>query len=233
MFRRGKKGAHQAQARPVQPDAAEAEAFNRRTTTAEGLEETGKTPRPDGPWDATEVELDQARSERIDLGALLIPRVQGMRMQLQLDKRTNKSTSALLQIEKAAVQLIVMAAPRSSGRWEQTRLQIVEDAKRRGGKAEEANGPFGTEVRAVVPVTTQDGKQARQASRVSGIDGPRWMLRATFVGTATTDTAAFQQLVDVVRDIVVVRGDSPMPPGDVITLQAPADGSVTSESAPS
>lgn len=233
MFRRRKKGAHQTQPRAVQPDAAEAEAFNRRSTTAEGLEESGKTPRPDGPWDASEVELDQARDERVDLGALLIPRVQNMRLQIQLDKRTNKATSVLLQIEKAAVQLIAIAAPRSSGMWEQTRLQIAEDAKKRGGKADEANGPFGIEVRAVVPVTTQDGKQARQASRVSGIDGPRWMLRGTFVGTATTDAEAFQQLVDVVRGIVVIRGDSPMPPGDVMTLQPPADGSVTSESAPS
>lgn len=219
MFRRRKRGAHQAQ-----PDGA-----GEQETSAEpeARPAPGRSTRPDGPFDASEMDLDDARRTRVDLGGLLVPAAQGMQLQLQLDKRTNKGTSALLRFDKAAVQLIAVAAPRSSGWWEQTRLQIIDDAKRRGGSAEEAPGPFGTEVRAVVPGTTPEGKQARQPSRVSGIDGPRWMLRATFLGTATTDVAAFQRLVNLVRDVVVIRGGAPMPPGDVIPLTMPDDGSVT------
>ncbi|MGH9217053.1 MAG: DUF3710 domain-containing protein, partial [Acidimicrobiales bacterium] len=51
--------------------------------------------------------------------------------------------------------------------------------------------------------------------------GPRWMLRATFLGKATTDAHVFARLVQVVRDVVVVRGDRPMAPGDVIAVTAP------------
>jgi hypothetical protein len=115
-----------------------------------------------------------------------------------------------------------VAAPRSSGLWDQTRLQIAADAGSRGGTVTEAPGPFGTEVRVVLPVTTPQGKNAVQPSRVVGIDGPRWMLRATFLGKATTDAQVFSRLVGVVRDTVVVRGDRPMAPGDVIPLKAPA-----------
>ena len=71
------------------------------------------------------------------------------------------------------------------------------------------------------PVTSQEGKKAVQASRVVGIDGPRWMLRATFLGTAITDAKTFARLVSVVRQTVIVRGDRPMAPGDVIALRAP------------
>lgn len=106
--------------------------------------------------------------------------------------------------------------------WEQTRIGIIEDAKRRGGQAEEADGPFGTELRVLLPNTNSEGKKVVQPSRVTGIDGPRWMLRATFIGAATTDATAFARLVEVVRGVVVVRGDRPMPPGDVISLSPPA-----------
>ncbi|AYY13426.1 DUF3710 domain-containing protein [Actinobacteria bacterium YIM 96077] len=178
--------------------------------------------RADGPFDAAEVDIEEARRTRIDLGGLLIKGVEGMKIQLQMDKRSGRGSSALLAVGDAAVQLVAVAAPRSSGMWEQTRLQIAEDAKRRGGNVQEGSGPFGTEVRMVVPVTTKDGKQGHQPSRVSGIDGPRWMLRATFLGKAINDATAFQNLVDVVRQVVVVRGEGPMPPGEVITLTPPA-----------
>jgi len=98
---------------------------------------------------------------------------------------------------------------------------VAAEARRRGGTVTEAAGPFGTEVRIVVPVKTAEGKSGLQPSRIVGIDGPRWMLRATFLGKAITDPHAFAGLVRVVRDVVVVRGDRPMAPGDVIPLTAP------------
>lgn len=181
-----------------------------------------KTDRAEGPYDESEVDLDEARIGRIDLGGLLVKPTAGMKMQLQVDKRTGNSTSVVLNVDEAAVQLVAVAAPRSSGMWEQTRLQIADDAKSRGGRAEEGSGPFGTEMRVVIPVQGSEGKQTLQPSRVSGIDGPRWMLRATFLGKATTDATVFQQLVDLVRQVVVIRGSGPMAPSDVITLKPPA-----------
>ena len=191
-------------------------------------ETVGKSDRTGGPFDAGEVDLEKARSERIDLGGLLIKPVTGLKMQLQVDKRSGNATSVVLTVEDAAVQLVAVAAPRSSGMWEQTRLQIAEDAKRRGGRHEEAPGPFGTEMRLVVPVQSPEGKQVLQPSRVSGIDGPRWLLRATFLGKATTDASAFQQMAALVRHVVVVRGSGPMAPGDVLVLKPPP-GSQTGE----
>jgi hypothetical protein len=169
--------------------------------------ETDRPGRRNGPFDASEIGLDEARSSRIDLGGLLVKGIEGMKIQLQVDKRTGRGTSALLAVEDAAVQLVAVAAPRSSGMWEQTRLEITADAQRRGGTVQEGSGPFGTEVRVVLPVKTQDGRQGRQASRISGIDGPRWMLRATFLGKAITDASAFQRLVELVRDVVGSRAD--------------------------
>ncbi|WP_166350260.1 DUF3710 domain-containing protein [Phytoactinopolyspora limicola] len=232
MFRRRRRDEQSREPRPdnTAAESAEPEA----TSAADPSEGSGPADRPNGPYDSTEVDLDTIRTERIDLGGLLIRGVEGMKIQLQVDKRSGRGTSVLLAVGEAAVQLVAVAAPRSSGLWEQTRLQITTDAQRRGGSAQEGTGPFGTEVRLVIPVTTKDGKKGAQPSRVSGIDGPRWMVRATFLGKAITDAAAFQRLVDVVRQVVVVRGDTPMPPGEVIALQPPgrkeADTDVEAES---
>ncbi|NED94100.1 DUF3710 domain-containing protein [Phytoactinopolyspora alkaliphila] len=185
-------------------------------------------PRQAGPFDVSEI-AREALSDRIDLGGILVKGVEGLKIQLQVDKRTGRGTSALLAVGDAAVQLVAVAAPRSAGMWEQAMLEITADAERRGGAVQEGSGPFGTEVRVVLPVKTQDGKQGRQASRISGIDGPRWMLRATFLGKAITDANAFQRLVQLVRDVVVVRGDGPMPPGEVIALRPPPRGEAAGE----
>ncbi len=211
MFRRRAR----AENEPPDPAAADPDAGPAAETPP------GKTPRPNGPFDESELGPEEARAGRLDLGGLLLRTGADMKVQLQVDEKSGKPTSALVVMGDAAVQLIPVAAPRSSGLWEQTRLQIATDARRRGGTVEEADGPFGTEMRIVLPVTTADGKKAVQPSRITGIDGPRWMLRATFLGGATTRPDAFARLVQVVRDTVVVRGHAPMAPGDLIPLRTP------------
>lgn len=216
MFRRRRRGEPQQAS-----DEAAAETTQPRAEETEGPDEPDRPARPDGPFDASEVDLEEARADRVDLGGLLVRAGEGMKLQLQVDKKTNRATSVLVVADNAAVQLMAVAAPRSSGMWETTMLQVATDAQRRGGTAEQAAGPFGTEVRIVLPATTQDGKKAVQPSRVAGIDGPRWMLRATFLGTATNDPEVFARMVRVVRDTVVIRGSAPMAPGDLIPLHPP------------
>ncbi len=58
--------------------------------------------------------------------------------------------------------------------------------------------------------------------RMVGIDGPRWLLRATFLGAAA-DPAKAQPLEDVLRQVVVVRGNEPLPVGEPVPLQLPKD----------
>lgn len=214
MFRR--RGRAQDEAR-VQHDSSAAEPAE----PAAPEDDTGRPPRPNGPFDESEIDLERARADRVDLGGLLVPTGTDLKLQLQVDEKSGRATSAMVVLGDAAVQLIPVAAPRSSGLWEQTKLQVLADARRRGGTVEEAAGPFGTEVRIVLPVTTADGKKAVQPSRITGIDGPRWMLRVTFLGSATTKPDVFSRLVQVVRDTVVIRGQAPMPPGDLIPLRPP------------
>lgn len=216
MFGRRRRGSEDAASPP--PDEGE---------SAAEPEQFGKPPRPEGPWDAGEVDLhDPAqRAGRVDLGGLLIKGSGEMQLQVQVEQGTQRVTSVLVVMGDSAVQLLAVAAPRSEAMWPEVRAQIAADAVGRGGSAEEAEGPFGTELRVRVPVQTPEGGQGIQPSRMVGIDGPRWLLRATFLGRAAVDDAAFAPLSQVVRDVVVVRGSAPMPPGDLIPLRLPQEPS--------
>ena len=109
------------------------------------------------------------------------------------------------------VQVQPYAAPRSGGLWEDVRAQIKSSINQSGGLVEEAEGPFGPELRAQVKAS--DGTGGLQPARFTGIEGPRWFLRAVFLGAAAREGAAATALEDMVRSLVVVRGGEAMPVG--------------------
>lgn len=185
--------------------------------------ERAKPERPDGPWDAAEVDLDdeEVRRGRLDLGALVVKGRASMQLRIDVDPKTRVVRSVTFMAEGAALQLQAFAAPRSTSLWPEVRREIAADCARRGGRSTEADGPYGPELLISLPVTTADGKPATQSSRIVGVDGPRWLLRASFLGAAI-DPKRAESLAGVLRDVVVVRGGDPMAPRDMLPLRVPA-----------
>jgi hypothetical protein len=182
-----------------------------------------KPARANGPWDVDELDGSHPSHERprLDLGSLRIRVAPGARLQMQVDKTSGKATGVLLMGEQHGLQLMAIAASKSLPLWPQTRAAIAADAKRRGGTAQEAPGPWGPVLQLSLPATAADGTSGVTPSLVLGIDGPRWMLRATFLGRAAIDQTLHNQMLAVVQDTVVVRGESPMPPGEILPLTPP------------
>ena len=60
-------------------------------------------------------------------------------------------------------------------------------------------------------------------ARFIGVDGPRWFLRGVLGGEAAMDRDAAAGLEALFRQIVVVRGENPMPPRDLLQLRLPKD----------
>lgn len=177
----------------------------------------GLSPRTRGPWD----EADAPEDERMDLGSLRILGIDGLQMQVQMDEGTGSVSLITLSLGDASVQVQAFAAPRSAGIWRDVRGQLMSSIAASGGLVEEIDGEFGTELKAQVP--GQGG--ALQPVRFVGVDGPRWFLRGLFLGSAAPQGAR-EDLESVFRDIVVVRGDEAMAPGDALSLRLP-DGAQT------
>lgn len=174
-----------------------------------------------GPFDVAEVDLDNDGVERVDLGGMLIAPAEGLELRVQVDEKTSNVQSVLIVGPTGAVDVRAFAAQRSGGMWPDVRKQIAADTARRGGTATEREGRHGTELICEAPVKTSEGETSRQASRVSGIEGPRWFLRATYLGRPAVDPEAAGPWEEAVDQIVVRRGESPMAPGEPLPIELP------------
>ncbi len=177
-------------------------------------------PRPNGPWDASEVAEGEDES-RIDLGGIRVPGVEGM--ELRVEVAEDQIVAVTIILGQSAIQLQPFAAPRSEGIWREVRAEIAAGITQQGGIVDENEGPLGVELRAQVPVELPDGQRGVQAVRFVGCDGPRWFLRGVISGQAAVQPDAGVALETVFRDVVVVRGAAPMAPRDPIPLRLPED----------
>lgn len=167
-----------------------------------------------GPWDSDEVAI----GDRLDAGSLWIPVIPGTTLQFTLDRRRQQVLGIVYSKDSSALQLQVFAAPRSAKLWEEVRRDMRTSIAQQGGFSQEEEGPLGPELHAQMPVP---GSKAMAPHRFLGIDGPRWLLRATLYGRAGADEAAANEMIEIVREVVVNRGQAPHPPRELLPLEIP------------
>lgn len=177
-----------------------------------------------GPWDAADAHPELPR---VDLGSLQVPVVEGTDIQLVFAEQHGAWVTVRHQLGE--MQLQAFAAPKRSGLWDDVRGEIAAEIANTGGQAAEHEGPFGTELVGQVP--NEPGKPASgmRPIRFVGVDGPRWFLRALLAGAAAADPAAAAPLEAVFSQVVVVRGEHPMPPRDLLELKLPAEAAAALE----
>ena len=176
--------------------------------------------RPKGPWDVTDA--PEREGGLLDLGALRLPVSEGLDVRVDLSPQGEVVAATLVRGE-SALQVSAFAAPRTEGIWDEVRAEISESLGRGGGQAQEASGPFGTELRAGVPTEVPGQGVVLAAARFLGVDGPRWFLRGLITGAAASDADRAAELEADFREIVVVRGGDPMVVRDPLLLTLPPD----------
>lgn len=179
-----------------------------------------------GPRDASELEIGDD-AVRVDLGSLLIPADAGVEVQVQADQVTGTVSQVNLVVADAAVQVQPYAAPRSGGLWSEVRQELIQSIEQSGGQVQQVQGPFGAELLAQLP-----SDQGRQTARFAGVDGPRWLLRLVFLGKACQPGPLATQLETVVRNLVIARGDTAMPPRAPLPLTLPVEATTVQEPQP-
>ncbi len=179
--------------------------------------------REDGPFDYDEVELEGDDVPRIDLGSLIVTPEDGMQLQIVADEATRQGLALVVALGESAMQLEVRAAPNSGGFARELRDDIVAETSDAEGRSELAKGPFGTEVRRVVPATDPQGNQGFAPMRDWFAEGPRWLLNGRLMGAAALDSEgeAAAPFEEFFRNLIVRRGDEPMAPGQIVPLVLP------------
>ena len=174
-----------------------------------------------GPWDSGDA---VPAAERIDLGSLQVPVADDIEVQVSMAE--DQAAWVTVVRGDSGLQLQAFAAPKSGGLWEEVRQEITAEVTRAGGQASEADGPFGPEVQARIAAGDQPGAPAGgplEPVRFLGVDGPRWFLRGVISGPAAVYPELAQPLEDVFAGVVVVRGEHPVPPRDMLEIRLPEE----------
>lgn len=191
-------------------------------TAAEADETAEGAGSPRGPRDRGEVsDLDHL----IDLGSVHAVPGPGMELRLEVDKKTDEVSGIQFAHDEGAVQVQVFAAPRSSGIWDEIRAEIAEMIRGNGGTVEETKGTFGPELRTRLAQPGPQGRTVFAPAVFAGVDGPRWFLRAVYSGSPAIEESAREAFDEVLRTLVVTRGDEPRAPREMLPLSLPEDSS--------
>ena len=176
--------------------------------------------RSSGPWDFAERPVENDPTY-LDLGSLVIHGRTGINIQMPTDGDSDTTGAVVMMTDDAGLELRAFAAPRSGGLWDTVRAELLDDVERLEGESTVVEGLFGTELHVKLPVTLPDGEAGVQPSRIIGVEGPRWFLRATFLGKAALEPSDEGLLMDCFRDTIVKRGSAPMAPRDPLVLTVP------------
>jgi hypothetical protein len=171
-----------------------------------------------GPWDADE---PFPARDRVDLGSLRVP--VGLEHEIQLVLAEQHGAWVTVRHDGSELQIQAFAAARRSALWDEVRADIIREVSDAGGQSEETEGLFGTELLAHVPAEPGQPAAGMQLVRFIGVDGPRWFLRGLFIGPAASGGEPALLLEEVFRDVVVVRGEHPVPPRDILELRLPPE----------
>ncbi len=171
-----------------------------------------------GPFDLSEV---KGMRPYVDLGSIKIAPREGLQMRLEVDERSKRVVAVTLEHDGSVLQVQAFSAPKSTGLWHQVRSDIDTQLSNQGARVQEESGEFGPELEAITPLPEEQGGGTRTV-RFIGVDGTRWLLRGVIMGKAIDDGTARSKINELFRQVVVVRGDQPLPPSELLPLKMPA-----------
>jgi hypothetical protein len=180
-----------------------------------GAEPAGSPRAEGGPWDSAEPYPAQ---ERVDLGSLLVP--VGPEHEIQLVMAEQNPAWINVRYQESELMIQVFAVARSDSMWDDVRAEIIAEMQTAGGRSEEIQGSFGVELLAQAPVNPGQPASGVLVGFI-GTDGPRWFLRGMFTGPAAAGGEQAGLLEEVFSGTVVVRGDHPVPPWEILELRLP------------
>ena len=162
----------------------------------------------------------------LNLGALYLPNVPGLEVHLDLDPRSGKGKSVSLHLGMTIAEVQVFAAAANEDLWANMRDAIATGLREQKVDCSVELGRFGTEIHAVMPTVDLDGNVHVQPVRFIGVRGPRWLVRVVVSGDGALLNSNIARdgeldIDDVVTQLVVNRGDAPLPPGERLVLQSP------------
>ncbi len=174
-----------------------------------------------------EFSSDLDTSSMLDLGAVFLPNIPGLEVHLDLDPRSGKGKSVSLHLNMTIAEVQIFAAAVNDDLWSTMRDAITSGLRDQKVDCSVEMGRFGTEIHAVMPTVDLDGNAHVQPVRFVGVRGSRWLVRAVISGDGALvveqpNADAGPDIDDVISQLVINRGEDPLPPGERLALRSPS-----------
>ncbi|MCX6416908.1 MAG: DUF3710 domain-containing protein [Actinobacteria bacterium] len=174
-----------------------------------------------------EFSSDLDTSSMLDLGAVFLPNIPGLEVHLDLDPRSGKGKSVSLHLNMTIAEVQIFAASVNDDLWATMRDAISSGLRDQKVDCTVEMGRFGTEIHAVMPTVDLDGNVHVQPVRFVGVRGSRWLVRAVISGDGALRSGhpnpdAGPDIDEVISQLVINRGDEPIPPGERLALRSPS-----------
>ncbi len=185
--------------------------------------------RADGPWTFEDAPETQAF---VSFGSLKVPAFPTLFARVEIDPKTKQAGAVSILVDDCSVQLQVLAGPRGGGLWGDVRRAITERVRRVGGRTQVVEGTFGPELIVNLPAPLAGGLVGIYTRRFFGVDGERWMIRASVGGPSALTDATVAKVDALVSRCAVERGDDVIVSGRVMALAFPTgQGAAVAEGA--
>lgn len=168
-----------------------------------------------GPFDGDSVDIEtfdfsEFSTGILDLKSMKIPLPKRSQVQVEMGPQGPKMLHIITEFGR--ITPVAFAAPRSSGQWESSVGELVENIHRDGMQTDLEEGPWGTEIVA---------QNANGMIRIIGIEGPRWLLRLTLAAPTGKEEGLTELAREVASRVFVYRGDEPILAGNSLPVTMP------------
>lgn len=169
-----------------------------------------------GPWDVA-----QATAPVIDFGPLKLPAIATLQAELEIDSASKRIGAVSVRVADCMVQFKVVAAPGTGGFWSDLRRALIANIRQQRGHHTVVEGAFGPEVIATLMGRRSDGSVGEGTARFVGVEGSRWVLRATVTGDSAARDVTVARVNALISQCVVDRGRDAAAAGTVLELSPP------------
>ena len=173
-----------------------------------------------GPWDSEHL---NAPKDLVDFGSILFVPNPNVGVRADIEENSQRVVAISFDYKESVLQVQAFASSKGSPLWEEVVEDIFSSLSSQGVPTKKSPGPHGVEIHAQLPVANGSS----QAVRMFGFSGDRWLLRGTISGVAISEPEQRAVLEDVFRGLVVRRGETPLPPREILPLELPTGSIVT------
>jgi len=167
-----------------------------------------------GPYDSMDI---SAPSELANFGSISFVPNGLVTVRAEVEDGTGRVLAISFDYEQSTLQVQAFASPKGENIWHEVLLDIQANLTSQGGNVNQQTGPFGSELFVEIKVS----KTQKKTMRMFGFSGDRWLLRGTISGPTMDQMAVRLFLEDIFRGIVVNRGETPLPPRELLPLEIP------------